>query len=109
MRTVSERGKYFYSYMESRVTNLLNIFCGCCIKHKPWFKRRMERLNRHKDATEKLAEEIDIVKFIYVLRIGKFISKLILNKHQRALVTSFQNYQLHDLGLSKEEEDGRSE
>ena len=54
-----------------------------------------------------LADEIDIVKFIYVLRIGQFISKMILNKHQRALVTSFQKYQLNDLGLSVD--DGRAE
>ena len=53
-----------------------------------------------------LADEIDIVKFIYVLRIGQFISKLILKKHQRALVTSFKKYQLNDLGLSVE--DGRA-
>ena len=54
-----------------------------------------------------LADEVDIVKFIYVLRIGQFISKMILNKHQRALVTSFKKYQLNDLGLSVE--DGRAE
>lgn len=53
-----------------------------------------------------LADEIDIVKFIYVLRVGQFISKMILKKHQRALVTSFKKYQLNDLGSSVE--DGHS-
>ena len=90
MRTVAERGKYFYSYSESRTTSFLKFFCSCCLENKPWYKKRIERLERHSKATDKLADEIDIVKFIYVLRIGQFISKLILNKHQRALVTSFK-------------------
>lgn len=38
MRTVAERGKYFYSYFESRLTSFLNIFCSCCLKNKAWFK-----------------------------------------------------------------------
>ena len=81
MRNVAERGKYFYSYSESRFTKLLNTFCSCCLKNKAWFKRRIERLERHEEASEKLAAEVDVVKFIYILRTGKFISKLMLNKH----------------------------
>ena len=92
MQTVAERGKYNYSYLESRITFLLNLFFKCCLKNKVWFKHRMEKLERHKKASEMLADEIDIVKFIYVLRIGQFLSKLILKKHQRALVTSFKKY-----------------
>ena len=37
------------------------------------------------------------------MRVGQFISKLILNKHQRALVTSFKKYQIDDLGQSVED------
>ena len=107
MRTVAERGKYFYSYFESRITVFLKLFCSCCLKDKDWYQKRVKRLERHKEASDMLADEIDIVKFIYVLRIGQFISKMILNKHQRALVTSFKKYQLNDLGLSVE--DGRAE
>ena len=58
----------------------------------------MKRLKRHEEASQKLADEIDIVKLLYVQRVGQFIAKLILKKHQRALVTSFRKYQLDDLG-----------
>ena len=37
MRTVAERGKYFYSYFESRITSVLYLFCNCCLKNKAWF------------------------------------------------------------------------
>ena len=61
---------------------------------------RQERLKRHEEASEKLNDEIDIVKLVYVQRIGQFLAKLILKKHQRALVTSFKKYQIDDLGKS---------
>ena len=41
-----------------------------------------------------MASEIDIVKLLYLQRVSSFIAKLILKKHQRALVTSFKKYQL---------------
>ena len=44
-----------------------------------------------------LSEEVDVVSLIQGLRVGQFIAKLILNKHQRALVTSFKKYQIDDL------------
>ena len=62
----------------------------------------MQRLKRHEEASEQLNNEIDIVKLLYVQRIGQFIAKLILKKHQRALVTSFKKYQVDDLGESIE-------
>ena len=92
IKTVAERGKYVYNYVESRTTAFLNLFCKCCLKNKLWFKQRMERLEQHKKASQMLADEVDIVKFIYILRTGQFLSKLILKKHQRALVTSFKKY-----------------
>ena len=49
-----------------------------------------------------LANEFDIVKFIYVVRISQFLSKLVLRKHQRALVTSFKKYQIDDLSQPDE-------
>ena len=52
----------------------------------------MAKLERHEAASERLANEIDIVKLLYVQRIGQFIAKLILKKHQRALVTNFKKY-----------------
>ena len=54
----------------------------------------MQRLKRHEVASEQLNNEIDIVKLLYVQRIGQFIAKLILKKHQRALVTSLRNTKL---------------
>lgn len=54
-------------------------------------------MERHEAASEKLADEIDIVKLLYVHRVGQFLAKLILNKHQRVLVTSFKKYQIDDL------------
>ena len=103
MRIVAERGKYFYNYSEYLFAGASRFFCSCCCKKKAWYKRRVEKLERHKAATEKLSEEIDIIKFIYVLRTGQFISKLFLNKSQRALVTSFKQYQIDDLGIAKKE------
>ena len=44
-----------------------------------------------------LADELDIVKFINVLRIGQFLSKVMLKKHQRALVTNSKKYRLSNL------------
>lgn len=52
----------------------------------------MKRLERHEEASEKLIEELDVVKYVYVNRIGQFLAKMILKKHQRALVTSFKKY-----------------
>ena len=99
LRIVAERGKYFYNYSEYLCAGAIRFFCSCCCKHKPWYRRHLEKLERHDAASEKLSMEIDIIKFIYVLRVGQFLSKLILNKSQRALVTSFKKYQIDDLGL----------
>ena len=41
-----------------------------------------------------LADEVDIVKLINVLRTGQFLSKVMLKKHQRALITNSKKYQL---------------
>ena len=61
----------------------------------------MKRLQRHEEASRQLNSEIDIVKLLYVQRVGQFIAKLILRKHQRALVTSFKQYQVDDLADRK--------
>ena len=70
LRIVAERGKYFYNYSEYWFAGFLRFFCSCCCKNKPWYKRQMEKMERHEAASEKLSEEIDIIKFIYVLRVG---------------------------------------
>ena len=100
MRTVAERGRYWYTYSEYLFTWFLNSFCCCFCRRSSWFQKRIERLERHEAASEKLADEIDIVKLLHTLRVGQFTAKLNLNKHQRALVTSFKKYQIEDLGQS---------
>mmetsp|Transcript_1272 Transcript_1272/g.1708 ORF Transcript_1272/g.1708 Transcript_1272/m.1708 type:complete len:223 (-) Transcript_1272:408-1076(-) len=96
MATVAERGKYFYDYSEYLLSIFLRTLC-CCCKGSPWMERRVKKLERHEAASERLANEIDIVKLLYMQRISSFVSKLVLKKHQRALVTNFKSYQLEDL------------
>ena len=80
------------------MTAFLHTFCRCCLKDSDWFKVRMARSERHDTATEKIAEEIDIVKIISLLRVSTFMSKILLpKKHQRALVTNFAKYQIDNL------------
>ena len=101
MQTVAERGKYWYSYSEYLLASLLVSYCCTCFKDHSCIKRRSKRLKRHKYAYEKLANEIDIVKLLYVQRVGQFIAKLFLRKHQRALVTNFKKFQLKNLDTKK--------
>ena len=81
MRTVAERGKYFYHYYEYLLTWSLRSFCCCCFKNSAWFDRKTKKLERHEAASEKLADEIDIVKLLHLQRLGLFIAKLVLRKH----------------------------
>ena len=86
---------------------MLGCIC-CCFKRRNCVKRRADRLKRHNDASDKLKNEIDIVKLLYVQRVGQFIAKLILKKHQRALVTSFKKYQVDDLSRGGEVSGGEA-
>ena len=81
MKTVAERGRYWYGYSEYLCTSFLSSCCCCLCKKSPWYNRRLDRLKRHQEAAHKLVDEIDIVKLLYVQRIGQFIAKLTLNKH----------------------------
>lgn len=58
---------------------------------------------------ERINEEIDILKYVSTQRTSEFISKLILRKHQRALVQSFQKYQLDDMIAEDEAEKLRTQ
>lgn len=91
MRTVAERGKYFFNYSEYLMSLLLRSVC-CCCQRGVWFKRRMKKLERHEAASQRLADEVDIIKLLSMQRIGHFMSKLVLKKYQRALVTNFSKY-----------------
>ena len=85
--TVVERGKFWYRYSEYFCTWFLRCFI-CCAKCKDsrWWKNRDFRYKRYEKAVENLKKEIDILKHIGNQRSSEFISKLILRKHQRALV-----------------------
>ena len=97
LNTVSERGKYWYDYSEYLAIAFCKSFCCCFVSRRDWFKRRLKKLERHEEASERLNSEIDIVKFVYTLRIVHLIAKLTLKKHQRALISSFKAYQIDDL------------
>ena len=56
-----------------------------------------------------LANEIDIVKLLYIQRIGQFMAKLLLKRHQRALVTNFDTWSLDSLKEKKYSAVGDSE
>ena len=66
MRTVAERGKYFYSYSEYLSISFLKNWCCCFVSKATWFQKRMQRLKRHEEASDQLNNEIDIVKLLYV-------------------------------------------
>ena len=62
-----------------------------------WYQRRIERLTRHEKAQNRLVQELDLVQVLKIKRISEFISKLFLKRHQRALVSSFRQYQFDQL------------
>ena len=100
MQTVALRGKYFYNYSDYLASCLIPYLFCCCIRDQGkggCLQLRLKKLQRHKAASERLAKEIDICKLLYVQRVAQFIAKLILKKHQRALVSNFKSYQLENL------------
>jgi len=68
MKVVAERGKYFYNYTDYMLSSLLRCFTCCCTgqQRKPggWLALRLQKLERHETASERLAQEIDIVKLL---------------------------------------------
>jgi len=91
--TIAKRGKYFYDYSEYLLALVLRFFCCCaCCLSCAWNKKRVSKLERHEKASERLADEIDIVKLLHLTRISSFLAKLMLKSHQRALVTNFKSY-----------------
>ena len=47
MKTVAERGRYWYGYSEYLCTSFLSSCCCCLCKKSPWYNRRLDRLKRH--------------------------------------------------------------
>ena len=59
VKTVTERGKYWYSYREYMTTNFLANCCCCLVKNKPWFQHRMRRKERHEKAADSVRNLVD--------------------------------------------------
>ena len=55
------------------------------------------RYQRYEEACTRLGKEIDIVGYVTNMRTSRFLAKLFLKNHQRALVNSFSKYQLDDM------------
>lgn len=81
MQSVAHRRKYFYNYYEYFFAAWLQCCCSCCCKNVSCYKIRNEKLKRHKEATERLSNEIDIVTLLNVQRLTLFIAKLFLKRH----------------------------
>ena len=101
-RTVSDRGKAYYSFTEYYWTWFLRSCCCCCFRQDSTAqKRRTFRYERYEEAVDRLASEIDILTHIENQRASRFLQKLSLSKHQRALVSSFQRYRVEELDDEK--------
>ena len=98
MRTVAKRGKYFYNYSDWWFSSFTR--CMCCFKccRVGCIDSRISKIERHEEASKKLNAEIDVVTLLQGLRTGSFVAKMVLKKHQRALVTNFKRHQLTDFG-----------
>lgn len=81
LQSVAERGRYFYEYREYLVTNFLKSLCCCLVNGRDWYERRLVRLQRHQEASDRLKDEVDIVKLLYVQRLSQFLAKIKLSKH----------------------------
>ena len=93
---LESKDKYVYSYAESWWISAM-IKCCCCFKNTKCYKKRQNRAKRHALAEEHLAKETDFFKFIKLLRVTQFMSKIVLRKYQRQLVPYFKKYQLTEL------------
>ena len=96
--TVHERGKFYYTYSAYYFTWMILTCCPCFInKDSLTWKRRKHCYDRYENAVERMNKEVDIMRHISNLRVSMFMSKLSLNKHQRALVGNFEQYTIDDM------------
>ena len=77
---LESRGRYNYPYDEFMSTWIIMKLC-CCFKRKPCYKRRLKRYYRHEAATEQLSKETDFFKFLRLLRVTEFMSKVFMRKY----------------------------
>lgn len=74
------------------------VFCCCCRK-KGWYISKELRYKAHKEATDRLAGEMDLLDLIKTGRITKFLSQFQIRRNQRQLVHYFRNYHIKDDNL----------
>ena len=58
-----------FSYCEYIGTFYLAFCCCCGIKDRSWYKKRKQRVDIYKEASDRLSGEIDILDFIKTSRI----------------------------------------
>ena len=106
VRTAAEPSKYTFNFREYILSNVIKLLvcktCCCCLTRTQCYIKRIKRLQRHKEATERLTEEMDIQTAFKIMRLANFMAKLNLKKHQRALVPSFSKYRLENLERKKD-------
>ena len=93
LQTVATRGKYWYNYSEFLLANFIRRFC-CCCKNMECYGRKINRLQRHIDASKHLENELDIINIIKTHRLSNFLAKMQLHKQQRKLINSFRKYEV---------------
>ena len=99
-----EKGKFYYRYYEYITTWLLSTCCCCMFdRESTWWRKRKFEYDRYEKAVDKLNQQIDIVKFVETQRLSDFMARLFLKPYQRALVQSFQEYQIDNMPAFEEQ------
>jgi len=91
-RTVVKQSTYSYSYFEYWLTKYVKLLLGPCCRGKRAFDRRVDRFTRHKEASDRLSGEMDIARVVKSLRVVEFLARVVLNKHQRALIPKLKKH-----------------
>ena len=93
MRRVAQRGLYFYNYSDYLFSWCCRcMFCFKCCRKCVAVDHRISKLERYQQASKRLNCEIDVVTLLQQQRVGQFVAKMVLKKHQRAMVTNFKRH-----------------
>ena len=95
---ITQKQVFSYSFVTLRLSNLFNKKIFCCCRRRFTKQDWMQR-----DAENKLSKELDVLEVIKQLRISKFMSEIVLEKRQKALVKFFREYTLD--GTPKDKKD----
>ena len=81
--SVATSGLYTYHYSDYLCARLIKLCCSC---RSGKLTKRLARLDRHRVARGRIADEMDLVRLIKLHRTNSFVSELVLREHQRSLV-----------------------